>query len=401
MFLLYLSAHNETALKKVALLVFFFAALVSSSFSQDSCSLRISLLTCSPGDELYSTFGHTAIHVTDSSNGLDEVYNYGTFEFAPDFYYKFVRGKLLYALSVEDFREFVLQYQFESRSIIEQVLALNCAQKQQLYAALRTNVQPQARYYRYDFLFDNCTTRAGKIIAANSGGNVHYSRLFPSSQPTFRELIYVYLNRAHQDWSKLGIDLLLGAKLDRKATNEETMFLPDNLLKAMDSATVNGLLLIAEKKPLLKMPDVATGSYLITPFVLFFALLVIIGSLSFTNKRWANNVTGIFDFLLFFILGATGVLLLFMWFGTDHALCANNYNLAWALPTHLVAAFYVHRDAAWKRQYFRITFFITVLLLILWAFLPQHLNVALLPLIFLIVLRSWMLSTNRNENKTA
>jgi hypothetical protein len=386
-------------LKKILLVTLFIFSFFGAAFSQDSCALRITLLTCSPGEELYSTFGHTAIRVTDAASGLDEVYNYGTFEFAPDFYYKFVKGKLLYALSVEDFRDFLFAYQAESRSITEQELTLNCLQKQQLYAALRVNAQPENRFYRYDFLFDNCTTRAGEIIAGNSGGTVQYKTLFPASQPTFRELIYVYLNRAHQDWSKLGIDLLLGAKLDRKATNKETMFLPDNLLKAMDSATVGGTPLVQEKKPLLTMPDAATESYLVTPFVFFLLLLVIFGGLSLTKKRWAQKAVSVFDFVLFFLLGAVGVLLLFMWFGTDHALCANNYNLLWALPTHLVAAFFLHKKAAWMKQYLRVTFVVTVLLLLFWAFLPQHLNSALLPFVFLIALRSGMLSTNIHAGK--
>lgn len=363
--------------------------------------MRITLLTCSPGEELYSTFGHTAIRVTDVASGLDEVYNYGTFEFAPDFYYKFVKGKLLYALSVEDFRDFLFAYQAESRSITEQELALNCLQKQQLYAALRVNAQPENRFYRYDFLFDNCTTRAGEIIAKNSGGPVQYKTLFPAGRPTFRELIYVYLSRAHQDWSKLGIDLLLGAKLDRKATNKETMFLPDNLLKGMDGATVGGTPLVQAKKPLLTMPDPATGSYLVTPFVFFFLLLVIFGGLSLTKKRWAQKTVAVFDFVLFFFLGVVGVLLLFMWFGTDHALCANNYNLLWALPTHLVAAFFIHKKLSWVKQYFLVTFVVAVLLLLSWGFLPQHLNTALLPFVFLIALRSGILSTKIHAGKRA
>lgn len=386
-------------MKKFVLAALAFIFLFGAASAQDSCSLRITLLTCSPGEELYSTFGHTAIRVSDQSTGLDEVYNYGTFEFAPDFYYKFVKGKLLYALSVEDFRDFYFQYQAESRSIIEQELSLNCGQKQQLYAALRTNARPENRFYRYDFLFDNCTTRAGDIIAQNSGGPVTYPVLFPKSQPTFRDLIYVYLNRAHQDWSKFGIDLLLGAKLDRKATNREAQFLPDNLLKAMDGATANGKPLVKEKKAVLTMPDVGSESYLITPFVLFSLLLVIVGGLSLTKKRWARSVVGVFDFVLFFVLGAVGVLLLFMWFGTDHALCANNYNLVWAFPTHLAAAFFVHKRVTWIKRYFRVTFFVNLLLLLLWIFLPQHLNNALLPLVFLIVLRSGMLSRTINGNK--
>lgn len=380
----------------VVFLILFF----SSAHSQDSCALRISLLTCAPGEELYSTFGHTAIRVTDRISGVDEVYNYGTFDgFDPNFYLKFVRGKLLYALSVEDFHDFIGLYREESRSVIEQELALNCEQKGKLYAALRTNAEPQNRYYRYDFLFDNCTTRAGDIIERNSSGPVKYKILFPESQPSFRDLIYTYLNREHQDWGKFGIDLLLGAKLDRRATNKESMFLPDNLLKALDSATVDGAPLVKAKTPVLTMPDVASESYLITPVVLFTLLLVIIGALSFTKRRWAMRIVGVFDFVFFFILGLSGVLLLFMWFGTDHQLCANNYNLWWALPTHLAGAFFVHKRVAWIRQYFRIVFFLTILLLLLWAFLPQHLNTALLPLVFLIALRSWMISKKDHADK--
>jgi hypothetical protein len=187
--------------------------------------------------------------------------------------------------------------------------------------------------------------------------------------------------------------------MDRKATNKEATFLPDNLMKAMDTATVDGAPLVKEETVILSMPYVASESYPITPFVAFSLLLVIIGVLSFIKKSWAGSMVRAFDFLLFFVLGATGVLLLFMWFGTDHALCANNYNLAWAIPTHLIAAFFVHRKKAWVQTYFKIVFFETVLLLLLWAFLPQQMNNAFLPLVFLIALRSWMLSKNEHANK--
>ena len=379
-------------MKKIVFLIFLVFLYGKAAWAQDSCGLRISLLTCSPGDELYSTFGHTAIRVTNAAAGIDEVYNYGTFAFTDDFYYKFVKGRLLYELSVEDFTSFVWQYQAESRSIVEQELAVNCLQKEQIYTALRTNALPQNRFYRYDFLFDNCTTRARDIIAENSGSTASYPVLFTGEQPTFRNLIHGYLNRAHQDWSKFGIDLLLGAKLDRRATNLETTFLPDNLMIAFDSTVVSGLPLVKEETPLLVMPSVATESFLITPFVLFTLLLVIFGMLSFVQKGWAKKAIAMFDFFLFFVLGAVGLLLLFMWFGTDHALCANNYNLIWALPTHLIVAFFLFGGKRWVQPYFRVVFFLEIGLLLLWAFLPQQLNIALIPLLFVIVLRSWMLS---------
>lgn len=331
----------------------------------------------------------------DSATALDEIYNYGTFEFSPDFYSKFIRGKLLYALSVQSFPEFMYQYQEESRSVQEQDLDLTCTQKNKLYEALRINAQPQNKDYRYDFLFDNCTTRARDIVEKRDGGNVIFNEVLINDKPTFRNLIDIYLNRAHQDWSKLGIDLLLGAKMDRRATNREAMFLPDNLLTAFDNATIDNRPLIKKKQTILAMPALDNESPAITPTLFFSLLLIILGGLSFTKNRWAGIVVTAFDFLLLLVLGAVGLLLLFMWFATNHALCANNYNLLWALPTHIVATFFVHKQKIWVQQYFKIVFVITVVLLAAWAFLPQQMNNAFLPLAVVIALRSYFLSKRK------
>src|SRR5690606_35915179 len=149
----------------------------------DSCALNISLLTCAPGSELYSTFGHTAIRVQNTELGYDEVYNYGTFEFGPDFYTKFIRGKLLYFLSVESFEDFIYQYEMESRSIQEQILLLDCGEKHRLLEALHQNAQPQNRYYRYDFLRDNCTTRARDMIRGQTKDSVLFKNILGDDKP--------------------------------------------------------------------------------------------------------------------------------------------------------------------------------------------------------------------------
>ena len=100
------------------------------SAQTDSSHLRISLLTCTPGEDLYSTFGHSALRVTDSLNNDDIVYNYGTFDFdEPGFYMKFIRGKLMYYLSTEDFNSFKEFYQSEQRGITEQILNLSSSEK--------------------------------------------------------------------------------------------------------------------------------------------------------------------------------------------------------------------------------------------------------------------------------
>lgn len=394
---------KKLRLGKFVLFFLFLLSLGSARAQNDSCTLQISLLTCAPGEELYSTFGHTAIRVRDASNGSDYVFNYGTFEFGPDFYGKFIRGKLRYFLSVENFNDFQYTYQLESRSIQEQILLLSCAEKQALLQALFRNAQETNRYYRYDFLFDNCTTRARDMIVKQSRQPVVFANILPPQAPTFRNLIHSYLNAGHEYWSKLGIDLLLGAKLDRQVSNAESMFLPEYLLKGVETAQVNGRLLAAPPQTLLDLPSPLDQASLLTPGVVFGFLLVVVLALSFLRKRRVQQALHVFDRVFFFLLGIVGVLLLFMWFGTDHTVCANNYNLLWALPAHLACGIFAGSGKAWVRTYFRIVFFITALLLLTWAFLPQNLNEALIPLVLIVLLRSFLLSktqahaTKRNQ----
>ena len=139
-------------MKKIFFSVFFFLICLFSKAQADSCNLRISLLTCTPGEELYSSFGHSALRVVDRANNFDIVFNYGTFDFDdPDFYTKFVRGKLLYFVSVTTFSDFMSQYEYEGRGVTEQILNLSCDEKQNLLAALNENAKEENKYYKYDF----------------------------------------------------------------------------------------------------------------------------------------------------------------------------------------------------------------------------------------------------------
>lgn len=391
-------------MKKLLLILHFAFFIFTSAFPQtDSCHLRITLLTCSPGEELYSTFGHTALRVQDENVGSDQIFNYGTFEFNPDFYAKFIRGQLLYFLSVQSFEEFMYQYQVESRSVHEQELQLSCDEKQKLLGALLVNAKEENKYYRYDFLFDNCTTRAGDIVVKNTNTPVILKNILPPTPPSFREMIHDCLDAGHQPWSKLGIDLLLGAKLDRKSTNKEAIFfLPDYLLKGFDSAVVNGHPLVRPAKKILDLPSPLNRTSFFTPFLVFAFLFIMVVLLSSLTSKWARITLSIFDYLFFFLLGITGLLLIFMWLGTDHKLCQNNYNLLWALPTHIVMAFFVHSSKTWVKKYFRSVMWLSILLALSWFFLPQQMNNSLIPILLLIIFRCWSLSkTNHYATKSA
>jgi hypothetical protein len=376
-----------------SLIIFLFIILFSitpSRAQEADCRLRISLLTCAPGEELYSIFGHTAIRVQDSSYNSDQVFNYGTFEFGPDFYPQFIRGKLLYSLSVEEFNDFIFTYQVESRSVVEQELQLNCQQKKYLYTALLINSREENRHYRYDFLFDNCTTRAKDMVKKQAGIQIEFKDILQGAEPSFRDLIHGYLHAGHQHWSKFGIDLLLGARLDRKVSNEEAMFLPDNLMKGFDRATlIAGQPLVSPVIPVLEMPSPLGEGFFLTPLLAFSILFILVMAASFFPGKKFTNALFYFDRIFFFLLGLAGLILVFMWLGTDHRVAKDNFNLLWALPTHIAIVFIHWSKNAWIRKYFMTVFFIAIGILAGWFFIPQKINAAVIPIILIILTRSW------------
>lgn len=370
----------------IAAIIFFPGKILAQN---DSCHVRISLLTVTPGEELYSTFGHSALRVTDSVTNQDIVYNYGTFYFDdPGFYTKFVRGKLLYYLSTDDFLSFQNENKADNRGITEQVLHLTCLQKQNIIMLLKTNMMAQNRGYKYDFIFDNCTTRLRDLVEKATDSTVHFGEVLKDNL-TFRQLIYIYLNNNDKQWSKLGIDILLGSKMDVYASPYQVMFLPDYLLKTFDSSTVSAKPLVDEKNFLYKIDHLQNDKDNLThPFFLFVCLFVLIAFLSFSKNGFIQKLLHAFDGFLFFLTGLLGILLLFMWFGTDHIMCRNNYNLLWAWPINIVGAFYIHSKKNWPVKYFSVYTIFNILLLAAWAFMPQHLNVALIPIIGILIFRS-------------
>lgn len=380
---------KETAHKilRCTFFLLLFCSLQRYTFAQDSSHIRISLLTCTPGDELYSIFGHSAIRVTDTSSRSDIVFNYGTFNFDdPGFYIKFIRGKLLYFVSTAYFNDFKYEYQSTNRGMTEQVLNLTAAEKIALESFLYNNAKEENKYYQYDFFMDNCTTRLRDII-------VKYKTNYPAFKPVmpkgtqFRQAIHEYLDKGGKYWSKLGIDLLLGAPTDAIMTTSQTQFLPDNLMKALDSSNANHQLVLSTNN---LYPITATNNKqsFFTPMIVFSILLISIIIISLSGNKMATGFLHGFDGLLFFLTGALGILFVFMWTCTDHSMVKNNFNLIWAWPIHVIIAFFVTSKKDWVKKYFAITIFGLIIVLLSWFFLPQQMNNALLPVILLLLYRS-------------
>ena len=373
---------------KYLIVVLFFLPL-NILAQNDQCHLRISILTCSPGEELYSTFGHSAIRVTDSVSHRDIVYNYGTFNFdEPGFYTKFIRGKLSFYLSTDDFDSFISEYIEEKRDITEQVLNLTCAEKYNIVMLLQANMLAANRTYKYDFTFDNCTTRLRDLVEKCADTSINFGNVL-SSKKTFRDLIYEYLNKNDKQWSKLGIDILLGGRMDVVMKPREVMFLPDYLLKSFDSSTIDSRPLVSSEKNIIDLnaPPVIVD-YFTHPLFIFSCFFLLIVLLSFSKNSFIKRVLIAFDGFMFFITGLLGILLIFMWVGTDHFMCKDNFNLLWAWPTNIVAAFLMHSAKRPATKYFKIYAVFNLVLFASWFFLPQHLNPALLPVIAILVFRS-------------
>ena len=301
---------------------------------QLSNEAEISILTCSPGKELYSLFGHTAIRVQDPKANLDEVFNYGTFDFdTPHFYLKFAQGLLPYQLSATSFRNFMLSYQMEERSVYSQRLRLDSLQKQALFDLLLENYRPENRSYLYNFLFDNCTTRARDIID-KSLQNSHFEWNTPDLDKNFWNLLDEYL--AVSPWVQWGIHTILGQPGNRTTTPYQYMFLPDYLMYGLNTATIDHKHLAEKAQLLYEAPeqDNATPWYFAPLFIFGIgALLLIILLWKSRGKAMLNTIV----LPTFLFTGLVGCLLVFLGGFTAHPITAPNWNILWANPLNLIA----------------------------------------------------------------
>ena len=367
---IYIKSIIKSVLTFILLCCISFCPLYAITLSDSS---RVSLLTCSPGEELYSCFGHSAIRITDYRQGFDLVFNYGTFDFdQPGFYTNFVRGHMIYMLGVDRFQDFRAQYIYEQRSIYEQQINLSDDEKAVIFDFLINNAKEENRNYRYDFLFDNCSTRIRDVFQKNVKGiTFHYGSF--TERKSFRDLINDYSESA--PWSQFGMNLLIGLPVDRQATPAQMCFLPDYLSRAFDNATIDGKPLCEKRKLILdiqKGPTVLTIADRLTPTVVFGSLLLIILLIGYIEIKKKKHFYWI-DVPLFFIVGLFGVLFFVIGSFTEHTTTQWNLNLIWALPTHLIMAFVLPfaKNKKWLLNYFLFSAFIAALMVVGWKLMPQ------------------------------
>ena len=331
--------------------------------AQDStkAALQISILTCAPGEDVYTAWGHTAIRIIDSAKQTDVVYNFGTFDFnTPNFLVEFVKGNLNYFLSSDDFQNFIYEYQYFGRSIKEQVLILSDTEKIKWQNALQKNLEGNNRYYLYNFITDNCTTRVKDGFYQFATTQVP-----PSNIKSFRTHVVEAPYQQGIPWIGLGIDLLLGAVSDQAPTAMQAGFLPDLFFDQL--AAQPGHIATTQNYDFNR----TTGSKSTDPIYFIVGLMLLYLFVGKWNARWAVIAAKFLDITLLFIYGLGGLLLVYMSLFSLHTACHNNYNIAWIHPLYWIALVFYFMKPIWAGYLGRIFFITSIGLIVVSYLLPQ------------------------------
>ena len=372
---------------------------------------KISLITCAPGSALFEAFGHSAIRVYDIETGIDIAYNYGVFDFdQPNFYLNFAKGYLLYQLGTSSFSNFLYRYTYFNRSVDEQVLNLTYSQKMRIYQYLHWNSLPENKAYYYDYFFDNCATRPRDVLKQILGDQLQLDYSFADTlHYSIRDLTDRYLLKSQEHaWGDLGIDLCLGAGIDRLARPSEYVYQPEFLQLAFKNAKIVGKdgqigPLVASTNNLFQAKKEQHSEVKsITPTLIFWSLFVLVSLVTAIEINRRQYYMLFFDLALFKILGLLGLVLLSIWIFTNHTAAAKNWNILWCWPTHLfiTGMWYIKSLRSFIQFHLIFTVSVNLIIIIFWYWIPQDMHEAFIPIILMIIIRSLvMLLFGLKENQ--
>lgn len=361
-------------------------------------TLRISLLTCTPGPATYELYGHTAIRVYSAAQGIDNVYNYGVFNFdQPHFTWHFVLGQTDYMVLPCGMSFFMQSYVERGSAVYEQELNLTPAEAQRLADTLQWNVQLKNRIYRYNIFRRNCTTMSRDIIEACVDGHVDYPPA--SSGNTFRTILHQYADG--REWSGTGNDLLLGSNVDTLLSTRDEQFAPLYMMRYMDSATVvtpsgEAHPLVRCRRTLLEEDAVIQAaaaatipSFPVGPRPLFYAFLVLCLALCLWEWHSGRLMWG-FDALLMLLQGLAGVLLTFMALCSEHPGVTSNWQIVVFNPLALLGLpFAIHAARRCETSiYYPCAAVVLAMFIVTMHWLPQVFSVATLPLALALLSRA-------------
>lgn len=343
--------------------------------------LRVSVITCAPGKEVYELYGHTALRIKGAD--FDSVWNYGVFDFnEPNFVGRFVKGDLMYMVAGYPFDWFMPEYVENGRRVEEQVLNLTVSESETLRKSLQTNALPQNRRYPYDYVKDNCSTRIMEQIKtaaplAQPSGDTK------PQQATFRNAMRRY--HSHYPWYSFGIDVALGYPVDTAITADDLLFLPGELNKRLASTTKSdGSPLVKETVVLNEgFPDATLPP---TPWWLtpqFWAWILFAAALIYEWQAWRKGRSlKIFEAIYFACIGLAGCVIAYLVFISSHKAASPNLLLIWLNPLALIVPLCI-----WWRKgrpivaaYMIANVFALLGMAFIWPFQHQSGNATFIPL---------------------
>ena len=361
-----------------------FMGVAFSVQSQSTDSIRFSLLTCAPGTEIYSLFGHTAIRYENYTRRIDVAFNYGMFSFnTPNFIFRFVAGETDYQLGITPYSYFEAEYAMRGSSVYQQVLNLTQSEKERLLTILENNYLPENRIYRYNYFYDNCTTRARDKIEECIEGKVVYPDSL--SGKSYRSIVHEFT--AGSPWNEFGIDLCLGAEADKEINKRQQMFSPFYMkyyasnAYIVDAGGSRRPLILDETKIVDVEPEEVQPGFILSPLMcgaLFLALCVVMAWGQWKTQRiWWG-----WDIVLYGLQGLAGCIIAFLFFFSVHPTVGSNWLLILFNPIPLLyLPFMVYKAVKRKKDYYHVgnmvylTLFITIL-----PFCGQEFNLTVLPL---------------------
>ena len=376
-------------MRRFLLSILFLTALLPM-WSSPMDSVRISLLTCAPGSEIYALFGHSAIRYENPEKDQDWVFNYGMFSFKePNFVMRFVKGETDYQLGVVPFRYFETEYALRGSSVYQQVLNLTDEEKVRLISLLEENYLPSNRVYRYNYFYDNCTTRARDKVEESIQGKVVYPET--EKEVSFRDIIHEFT--AGSEWGEFGIDLCLGSEADEPIDERKQMFAPFYMMEAARGAMIHRtdtvVPLVLEEFKVVDAVLEDEPAFPLSPMTCAMGLLVATAFVVGWGIRKGRPCLA-WNVLMFFLQGLGGCIVAFLFFFSLHPTVGSNWLL---MLFHPLALFYlpimIYRGIKGKKDpYHWLNVVLLTSFMILMPFISQEFNLTVLPLALSLLLVS-------------
>ena len=364
------------------LVLIFFSPNIYANELENKNRYKISILSIGEGPSLVDAFGHTAIRVKDAELKNDVVFNFGVYDFnSPNFYSNFVKGRPEYKLGIQNYNNLTQNYIRQKRYIVEHQLNLDQNSIKIIIDLLVEKLNDP--YYIYDYFRDNCTTRAADILIDKTNNKFKDNKLESESILSYRDLIHGKINE--NSWAALGIDLCLGAIIDKKINTRETFFLPENLMNYLD--LYEGDII---KRNIIYSPesDISYRENLPSPLLINLILsliIVVITIFNFKSNKWNKSL----DTLIFLISGSIGILIIYLWFFSNHFAGAQNFNFLWAFPFNFAVIFAIYKNKIpnWSIGYIKLLIILIIFLFLHWATGVQKYNLTLLPIFVALLIR--------------